>query len=106
MGQAHALINLLAITWPVIVGLPLAFAVGNAAVNPVGSARLALGLYTLGFSLFVVAKISVVRTGRLVSVGSRHMRPPYRALYRIGYALMLAGLLFAAGLLLVAARPH
>jgi len=104
MGQAHALINVFIIGWPVIVGLPLAFAIGTAAVNPVGSARLALGLYALGFSLFLVAKISVLRSGRLVSFGSRPMRPPYRALYR--NALMVAGLLFAVGLLLVTARPH
>ena len=106
MGQAHALINVFIVGWPVIVGLPLAFAIGTAAVNPVGSARLALGLYALGFSLFLVAKISVLRSGRLVSFGSRPMRPPYRALYRTGYALMVAGLLFAVGLLLVTARPH
>jgi hypothetical protein len=106
MGQAHALINFFVIGWPVLVGLPLAFALGTAVINPASSARLALGLYALGFSLFVVAKISVLRSGRLVSLGSRDMRPPYRALDRIGSALMAAGLLFAFALLLVAARPH
>jgi len=106
MGQAHALINVFIVGWPVIVALPLAFAIGTAAVNPVGSARPALGLYALGFSLFLVAKIAELRSGRLVSFGSRPMRPPYRALYRTGYALMVAGLLFAVGLLLVTARPH
>ena len=39
MGQAHALINVFIVGWPVIVALPLAFAIGTAAVNPVGSAR-------------------------------------------------------------------
>src|SRR2546428_4248855 len=88
MGQAHALINFFILSWPLLIGLPLAIAAGTAAVNPVGSARIALGAYLLGFILFLVAKISVFRTGRFVTFGSRLMRRPYRALYRTGYALM------------------
>src|SRR6267142_2783393 len=105
MGQAHAVINLLILLWPVLLGLPLAIAIGNAAVNPVGSAKLALGAYLLGFALFLVAKISVFRSGRLVTFGSHAMRRPYRALYRTGYAFMAVGLLFAIGLLITRGAP-
>ncbi len=99
MGQAHALVNLFILLGPAIVGLAAAVVIGAAVVNPTGSAKLALVLYTFGFALFLVAKISVFRSGRLVSFGSGPMRPPYRALYRTGYTFMVAGGLFAVGLL-------
>ena len=98
MGQAHALINLFIGLFPVIGGLVLAVVIGTAAVNPIGSAKLALALYALGFALFLIAKVSVIRSGRLVTFGSHLMRSPYRALYRTGYVLMVAGPLFTVGL--------
>jgi len=105
MGQAHALTNLFLLLWPILIGLPLAVAVGTALVNPVGSARIALGAYLLGFTLFVVAKVSALRSGRLVTFGSSLMRPRYRVLHRTGYALMAAGLVFAVGLLIAQGTP-
>ena len=48
--------------------------------------------------VYVDAKVSVIRSGRLVTFGSHLMRSPYRALYRTGYVLMVAGLLFTVGL--------
>ena len=105
MGQAHALINFFILSWPLLIGLPLAIAAGTAAVNPVGSARIALGAYLLGSILFLIAKISVFRTGRFVTFGSRLMRRPYRALYGTGYALMAVGLIYAVGLLLTRGIP-
>src|SRR5882724_210053 len=48
-------------------------------------------LYALGFALFLVAKLSLIRSGRVITFGSRLMRPGYRVLYRLGYALMAAG---------------
>src|SRR5437016_12232433 len=105
MGQAHALINVFILSWPLLIGLPLAIAAGTAAVNPAGSARIALGAYLLGFTLFLVAKMSVFRSGRFVTFGSSSMRPRYRALYWTGYALMVAGLVFAVGLLITQGSP-
>jgi hypothetical protein len=105
MGQAHALINLLLMLWPTLIVLPLGVAVGTGAVNPVGSARLALGAYLAGLTLFLIAKVSLFRSGRFVSFGSSRMRPPFRALYRTGYVLMAVGVLFAVGLLIAQATP-
>jgi len=106
MGQAHALINLFILLFPLIGGLILALVIFSSAVNPVGSAKLALVLYACGFAFFLVAKVSVIRSGHLVTFGSRLMHPRYRALYRAGYILMVAGLIFTVGLVVGgAAKP-
>jgi hypothetical protein len=99
MGQAHALVSLFIGLFPFIGGVILAIVIGGAAVNPIGSAMLAIVLYASGFAFFLTAKVSVIRSGHLVTFGSRSMRPRYRALYRIGYVLMVAGLMFTVGLL-------
>ena len=100
MGQVHALINLFILLFPLIGGLILAVVASSSAVNPVGTAKLALALYVCGFAFFLVAKISAIRSGHLVTFGSRFLRPRYRALYRIGYILMVAGLMFTVGLVM------
>ena len=99
VGQAHALVNLFILLALPIASVVLAVVVGTALVNPSGSARLALAFYVFGFVLFLIAKISVFRSGRLLTFGAQLMRPGYRALYRAGYVLMVAGALFAGGLL-------
>jgi membrane protease YdiL (CAAX protease family) len=99
VGQAHALVNLFILLALPIGALVLAFAVGTAMVNPSGSAKLALAFYLFGLILFLIAKIPAFRSGRLITFGSKSMRPGYRIVYRAGYVLMVAGALFAAGLL-------
>ena len=96
MGQAHGLANLFILLSPAL-GMIGLLVILNAARNPAVTTFLVL--YALGFALFLVAKLSLIRSGRLVTFGSRLMRPGYRALYRVGYALMAAGTLFTLGLL-------
>ena len=52
---------------------------------------LAFGLTLLGFSIFVVAKLSVIRGKALISFGTRAMTPDSANLYRLGYWLMVVG---------------
>jgi hypothetical protein len=99
MSQAHALANLFLLLALPIAGLALALVVGTAIVNPTGSAKLALGFYVIGLILFLIAKLSVLRSGRLMTFGSRLMRPGHKILYRAGYVLMVIGVLFAIGFL-------
>ena len=54
-------------------------------------ARLATVALLLGFALFVVAKVSVIRTGRTNSWGSGSMSDRNRWCYRAGYVLMGIG---------------
>jgi tellurite resistance protein TehA-like permease len=98
MGQAHGLASLFILLTPVL-GMIGVFVILNAARNPAATTAASLALYALGFAFFFVAKLSLIRSGRLVTFGSRLMRPGYRALYRLGYALMAAGALFTLGLL-------
>ena len=104
MGQAHALVNLVVVAFPFIGGLILAVVIRSAAVDPIGSAMLSVALYAPGCACFVIAKVSVIRSGHLVTFGSRSMRPRDRSLYRTGYVLMIAALTLTAGLLVTATR--
>ena len=96
MGQAHGLANLFILLSPAL-GMIGILVILNAARNP--AATTPLSLYALGFALFLVAKLSLIRSGRVITFGSRLMPPGYRVLYRLGYALMAAGALFTLGLL-------
>jgi hypothetical protein len=71
-----------------------------ASVNPVLFRVLALVLCGLGLSLFVTAKLSVIRQGILVSFGSRQMSTRHRRMYRVGYALMVTGWFLGIGAVL------
>ena len=42
----------------------------------------------IGFLLFLIAKISLVTSGRVATWGASRMRPPFRLAYYIGYGLM------------------
>jgi hypothetical protein len=98
MGQKHALANLFYLLAPGLglFGLMFLANLGRAVSPP------ALILYGLGFALFLIAKLSVILSGRLITFGSRPMRPTYRVLYRLGYALMAAGALFTFGRMIAA----
>ncbi|MDX2166830.1 MAG: hypothetical protein SF182_07190 [Deltaproteobacteria bacterium] len=50
------------------------------------------GASLAGFALFLVAKISVVAHQRWISFGSALMSPAMRDLYRVGYWLMIVGI--------------
>ena len=44
-----------------------------------------------GFLLFLVAKFSLIPSGRMATWGPRPMRPPFKLAYVLGYLLMIAG---------------
>ena|GEM_PF-1356620 len=50
-------------------------------------------LSLVGFALFLIAKISMLRKGKMVSFGSKKMSAPATNLYKIGYWLMIVGVL-------------
>ncbi len=60
---------------PMVMGLVVAILIPSALRNPIGFAWVALSLYGLGLGLFLVAKLSLVRQGILMSVGSARMSP-------------------------------
>src|SRR5438876_410182 len=99
MSQAHALVNLFIVVGPLALGLAMGLAISNARLHPFGTATLTLALYGIGFALFVVAKVSVIRRGYVISFGSRLMSLMFRRLYRLGYGLMIVAVLLTLGLL-------
>ncbi len=50
-------------------------------------------LFSLGFLLFLAAKMSLFVNRIYISWGSKSMSPIFRVLYRLGYGLMAVGLL-------------
>ena len=74
-------------------GIPLALLLaGPIAFGPPRTAAIVLfGLLGGGLSLFLIAKLSVVRRGSLVSFGSHQMSDSMRRCYRLGYALCAVG---------------
>jgi hypothetical protein len=48
-----------------------------------------------GFSLFLISKISHIRKGTWFSFGTKHMSVRMGNLYRIGYWLMVVGIILA-----------
>jgi hypothetical protein len=53
-----------------------------------------LWIVALGFILFLVAKLSVVLRGKWISFGSGPMTEAMGNMYRIGYWLLIVGILF------------
>ncbi len=83
-----------------LMGLVLVILIGNASDNPIGFARLTMWLYGIGFALFLIPKLSLVRQGIRISFGSVRMSPWHRRMYRTGYCLMGLGLVFTLALVI------
>ena len=85
-------------------GLPLAaIALGCLlwflAAVPVNYVIIMLLLLSFGFFMFLKAKLSVIRQGRLLSFGSGGMSRTNRTFYFLGYAVMAIALLLSLVLL-------
>jgi len=78
-----------------MTGLFLA-AMGAAAQNAARAVVPRPGAFAVvvcGLVLFLVPKLQVVRAGRPISFGTRHMTESQGNAYRLGYFLMAAGFL-------------
>jgi hypothetical protein len=102
MSQAHALINLFILMGPLVLALVVGLVVMNSGLHPFGTATLSIAMYSVGFALFVAAKVSVMRRGHLISFGSGLMSLWSRRLYRLGYTLMIGGAVLTFGLVVTA----
>jgi hypothetical protein len=54
---------------------------------------LAFGITAVGFVLFLIAKLSVVRQRQWISFGTKLMSPGMANAYRVGYWLIIVGIL-------------
>ena len=80
-----------------VTALVVFIIVSSATKAPSTYSFVSTGLIVLGFLLFLKAKLSIIRKGRLISRGFRHMSAINRLLYCCGYLLMMLGVLFLFG---------
>jgi hypothetical protein len=84
--------------------LPLLVAFRNAVrTEPVLTSTRCVAILLIGFAMFAVAKITVIRAGQFVSYGPSRMKRGMRYLYYLGYVIMSAGAMLVVLFLLVAA---
>jgi hypothetical protein len=74
------------------VVLPLVWALLNIRQGQVNNPA-AFGVSLVGFLLFGIAKLLVIRQGRRISFGSKPMTERIGNLYRLGYWLVIVGIL-------------
>jgi len=102
MRTLELLFNLLFVFGPVAAVLMLALVVGATMQPVLFWGYLTLGLYAVGLGLFLAAKISILRRGKVFfGFGTKQMSPRFRTCYRLGYLLMGAGAVLT---LILAAR--
>src|SRR5258705_11662650 len=99
MFRREAIANLLFAFGLPVLGLVMAIVIVNGGLHPIAATRAACTLYVVGFILFAKSKLALIMQGDLVSFGSGRMSPTNRRLYRVGYALMLLGVLATVGAL-------
>lgn len=85
-----------------LVYLILVTAAGSAVLNIYQGTAInpeAFWLVVAGFVSFLISKIMVISSGKLVSFGTKHMQPIAGNFYSFGYWLMIVGILLTfAGL--------
>lgn len=91
MGQKEALANLFLALIPMLAALIAVITFNVVYPTPFLSGYIGIALCGLGLALFISAKISVIKTGRLLSFGTTGMRPIMRYSYWFGYVFMVVG---------------
>jgi hypothetical protein len=102
MFKESSLTNLFILFAPFAIGLLIAMLLPGAIRNPAGYATAALIFYGIGFASFAAAKTQNIRRGHLLSFGSSKMTTTWKWAYRIGYVLMVIGLVLTMVLGVVA----
>lgn len=86
MGPNSAKINAMILFGPVLMASVLSFTLSVLATDP--PRILELG-FILGFSLFLSAKVSILRKGNFFSIGWNLMSQRFKKIYLIGYIIMI-----------------
>ncbi len=102
MFKDETIINLIFFPAIIAIGLLMSFLLFGAMTKPIGYATAAVAFYAIGFGLFLTAKIQNIRKGHLLSFGSSQMSSPWKWAYRIGYILMVIGMVLTMVLLVAA----
>jgi hypothetical protein len=99
MGKSGAIANLLLLTAPLLIGIPILLMLPIVE----GALQLwvyaAIAAYLCGIALFLAAKVSLFMRAHYFSWGSSSMTPPLRFCYRLGYALIAFALVIYLNLI-------
>lgn len=88
MGKGERISNYLVALGPLVLGSTIVWGMSLAIKAPSLLFWGIVALFIFGFTLFFTAKLSVIRSGLLVSFGARNMNRRNKAMYFTGCALM------------------
>lgn len=93
MGPNSSALNLFWLIVPIFVGLGLLGLNKAMHIESSISMRIEIAVYGVGFILFLIAKMSMIRKGIFHSFGAKKMNRINKVLYYAGYALMVSGVI-------------
>lgn len=91
MGKSGSIANLVWLLAPPVLGIPVGYFVFLMKYHPADLLPVIAFACCLGFVMLVLSKVSAMRAGKLVTWGTREMKPRDRFFYRIGYLLIVLG---------------
>jgi len=90
--ELELIVNWVFFLGPAVLSLAAMISVHLVSSAPNDCFWIMVALYSLGFILFVKAKLSLILGGKRITFGPKEMSPHNRALYIIGYTLMALAL--------------
>lgn len=96
--------NIIFLFTPILVAVVMAVIAANCVIRPLETTILSWACYGLGFVMFLVAKFSVIRKGKMIGCGSGPMSKRMRYPYRAGYFFMIIGALITLGMTVLAGQ--
>lgn len=103
MRKGELLANIFFIGMP-LIGLAAAIIGINMVQHPTPYVWISLCLYIVGFAFFAFAKLSLIKSGKLISFGSSHMTKKNATAYKLGYLMMALGFVIIWLLIHIRAR--
>lgn len=102
MRRGELIVNLvLFVGFPLVgIGVILPILLTLLINTPVQYVVVMLIFWLVGFMMFIKAKVSVIRQGKIISLGSGDMSRINRIFYRLGYVLMAIGLVLSLVLIM------
>lgn len=97
MRKGELVFNYVIVLMPLVLGLVLAGFIGLYYTMPGPTFWSMVVFFILGFALFLKAKLSIIRQGRLFTFGPSQMTKSNRIAYFLGYGVMFLGLFLMIG---------
>ena len=97
MRKGELIFNYALVLMPLVLGLASAGFIGLYYTMPGPTFWGMVVFFILGFALFLKAKLSIIRQGRLFTFGPSQMTKSNRIAYFLGYGVMFLGLFLMIG---------